>query len=178
MDLSNHYYNVHMIKISVLIWKKEIFLSHTKFLKYLLALQIENAKVLLWENWKDFWHLKVKKVPYISTWPMDPLKHLGNKDSKMIFQRKICLCLCQDSFHCTALLSFLQSIWFFLLNFRKTVDQLAEVGFEMIFYSFGSGFNLEADDISGLKADIAYANSRGKSFLNGKISVYVKIWKN
>ena len=43
------------------------------------------------------------------------------------------------------------------------MDQLAEVGFEMVFYSFGSGFNLEAEDISGLKADIAYANSKGKA---------------
>ena len=49
------------------------------------------------------------------------------------------------------------------LTSRKTVDQLAEVGFEMVFYSFGSGFNLEAEDISGLKADIAYANSKGKA---------------
>ena len=43
------------------------------------------------------------------------------------------------------------------------MDQLAEVGFEMVFYSFGSGFNLEAEDISGLTADIAYANSKGKA---------------
>jgi hypothetical protein len=49
------------------------------------------------------------------------------------------------------------------LTSRKTVDQLAKVGFEMVFYSFGSGFNLEAEDISGLKADIAYANSKGKA---------------
>ena len=30
--------------------------------------------------------------------------------------------------------------------FRNVVDQLADVGFEMIIYSFGSGFNLESDD--------------------------------
>lgn len=47
------------------------------------------------------------------------------------------------------------------LAFRKVVDQLTEVGFEMIFYSFGSGFDLEADDLSQLKADIAYANEKG-----------------
>ena len=31
----------------------------------------------------------------------------------------------------------------------------------MIFYSFGSGFDLEADNLTSLKADIAYANSKG-----------------
>ena len=61
-------------------------------------------------------------------------------------------------------------IYFHMTNgssvaFRKTVDQLAEVGFEMVFYSFGSGFNLEADDITTLKADIAYANSKGNKYL-------------
>jgi len=30
--------------------------------------------------------------------------------------------------------------------FRDTVDQLADVGFEMIVYSFGSGFDLESDN--------------------------------
>lgn len=47
------------------------------------------------------------------------------------------------------------------LAFRNVVDQLAEVGFEMIFYSFGSGFDLEAKDLSQLKSDIAYANKKG-----------------
>ena len=51
-------------------------------------------------------------------------------------------------------------------NFRATVDQLAEVGFDMIFYSFGSGFNLEkaANDnttLNLLREDIAYANAKG-----------------
>ena len=95
---------------------------------------------------------------------MDPLKHLGNIDFTITLNniskgKSVCPCLvCPHT-----VFTFLQStIWFFVLTFRKTVDQLAEVGFEMIFYSFGSGFNLEADDISGLKADIAYANSKGK----------------
>jgi len=30
--------------------------------------------------------------------------------------------------------------------FRSAVDQLADVGFEMIIYSFGSGFNLESEN--------------------------------
>ena len=30
--------------------------------------------------------------------------------------------------------------------FRSAVDQLADVGFEMIIYSFGSGFNLESNN--------------------------------
>ena len=60
-------------------------------------------------------------------------------------------------------------IYLINLTSRKTVDQLAEVGFEMVFYSFGSGFNLEAEDISGLKADIAYANSKGKALRNDQV---------
>jgi len=31
-------------------------------------------------------------------------------------------------------------------KFRELVDQLADVGFEMVIYSFGSGFNLESDN--------------------------------
>ena len=51
-------------------------------------------------------------------------------------------------------------------KFRETVDQLAEVGFDMIFYSFGSGFDLQTtvyNDtlLNALKDDIAYANSKG-----------------
>ena len=51
-------------------------------------------------------------------------------------------------------------------KFRETVDQLAEVGFDMIFYSFGSGFDLQTtvyNDtlLNALKADISYANSKG-----------------
>jgi len=30
--------------------------------------------------------------------------------------------------------------------FRDAVDQMADVGFEMIIYSFGSGFNLESEN--------------------------------
>jgi hypothetical protein len=44
------------------------------------------------------------------------------------------------------------------------VDQLAEVGFEMLLYSFGSEFDLESNDteyLSSLKADVAYAASKG-----------------
>ena len=51
-------------------------------------------------------------------------------------------------------------------KFRETVDQLAEVGFDMIFYSFGSGFDLQTtvyNDtlLNTLKSNIAYANSKG-----------------
>ena len=51
-------------------------------------------------------------------------------------------------------------------EFRQTVDQLAEVGFDMIFYSFGSGFDLQTTVynmtiLKQLKDDIAYANARG-----------------
>ena len=51
-------------------------------------------------------------------------------------------------------------------EFRQTVDQLAEVGFDMIFYSFGSGFDLQTTvynmtKLNQLKDDIAYANARG-----------------
>ena len=49
-------------------------------------------------------------------------------------------------------------------DFRSVVDQLADVGFEMVLYSFGSGFDLESNDteyLDSLKADIAYANARG-----------------
>ena len=44
------------------------------------------------------------------------------------------------------------------------MDQLSEVGFEMILYSFGSDFDMESTDqkyLDSLKADIAYANSKG-----------------
>ncbi len=60
-------------------------------------------------------------------------------------------------------------IYFHMMNsssieFRAVVDQLAEVGFEMVFYSFGSGFDLEtsnATEFDQAIADIAYANSKG-----------------
>jgi len=47
---------------------------------------------------------------------------------------------------------------------RSTIDQLADVGFEMLIYSFGSGFDMESNDtkyLAQMKADIAYANSKG-----------------
>lgn len=47
---------------------------------------------------------------------------------------------------------------------RKAVDQAAEVGFEMIILSFGSGFNTETDDPAHLRrwAEVAdYARSKG-----------------
>ena len=62
-------------------------------------------------------------------------------------------------------------IYFHMTNgeskqFRETVDQLADVGFDMIFYSFGSGFDLQAAAynstvLSALRDDIAYANAKG-----------------
>ncbi len=36
------------------------------------------------------------------------------------------------------------------LGFRRAVDQMAEVGFEMLIFSFGSGFKLETADASYL----------------------------
>ena len=41
---------------------------------------------------------------------------------------------------------------------------MAEVGFEMMIYSFGSGFSIESSNetyIQGIAADIAYAKSKG-----------------
>jgi hypothetical protein len=49
-------------------------------------------------------------------------------------------------------------------SFRQAIDQIAEVGFEMFIYSFGSGFRLETADptyIAQIKSDIAYAHSKG-----------------
>lgn len=47
---------------------------------------------------------------------------------------------------------------------RKTLDQMAEVGFEMLIYSFGSGFSLESQDaeyLGQVKRDISYAHKLG-----------------
>ena len=49
---------------------------------------------------------------------------------------------------------------------RETADQCAEVGFDMIWLSFGSGFDLEGilkdmPALNKLRDDIAYANSKG-----------------
>ena len=49
-------------------------------------------------------------------------------------------------------------------GFRSAIDQMAEVGFEMYIYSFGSGFRLEdlSDaNIEAISANIKYAQSKG-----------------
>lgn len=49
-------------------------------------------------------------------------------------------------------------------GFRSAIDQMAEVGFEMYIYSFGSGFQLEdlSDaNIEAISANIKYAQSKG-----------------
>lgn len=49
-------------------------------------------------------------------------------------------------------------------SFRAAVDQCAEVGFEMIIYTFGSGLNVENEDpayIAKVKADVEYAHGKG-----------------
>ena len=50
------------------------------------------------------------------------------------------------------------------ITFRNAVDQCAEVGFEMIIYTFGSGFNMEDERpeyLAQVKADIDYAHAKG-----------------
>ena len=50
------------------------------------------------------------------------------------------------------------------IGFKATVDQMSEVGFEMLIFSFGSGFRLETADpeyLKTIKDQIAYANSKG-----------------
>lgn len=47
---------------------------------------------------------------------------------------------------------------------RDVIDQLADVGFEMLLYSFGSGFNPESHDpayIKEIASIVSYAKSRG-----------------
>lgn len=49
-------------------------------------------------------------------------------------------------------------------SLREVMDQLADVGFEMLIFSFGSSFDMESDDpayLERMTADIAYANSKG-----------------
>ncbi len=49
-------------------------------------------------------------------------------------------------------------------TFRAAVDQCAEVGFEMIIYTFGSGLNMENEDpayLARVKADVDYAHAKG-----------------
>ncbi|CAF1288987.1 unnamed protein product [Didymodactylos carnosus] len=60
-------------------------------------------------------------------------------------------------------------IFFHMINgtsvaFRQAIDQMADVGFEMLIYSFGSGFDMESDNATYIKQiadDISYANSKG-----------------
>ena len=47
---------------------------------------------------------------------------------------------------------------------HSLLDQMAEVGFEMMIYSFGSGFKLESNDpayLNKVAKQIKYANSKG-----------------
>jgi len=49
-------------------------------------------------------------------------------------------------------------------GFQLEIDQMAQVGFEMLIYSFGSGFNLETADpayLATVKAQIDYAKKKG-----------------
>jgi hypothetical protein len=49
-------------------------------------------------------------------------------------------------------------------SIRRAVDQAAEVGFEMVIVTFGSGFDMENEDpayIARIKADVDYAHSQG-----------------
>ena len=49
-------------------------------------------------------------------------------------------------------------------GFKNAIDQMAEVGFEMLIFSFGSGFVLETNDtkyISKIKSQVDYAKSKG-----------------
>ncbi|KAG7357466.1 hypothetical protein IV203_002154 [Nitzschia inconspicua] len=49
-------------------------------------------------------------------------------------------------------------------SFRRVIDQMADVGFEMLIYSFGSGFDMETRDASYLQRirdQVCYAKSKG-----------------
>jgi hypothetical protein len=49
-------------------------------------------------------------------------------------------------------------------TFRNAVDQCAEVGFEMMIYTFGSGLNMESEDPAyraRIRADVDYAHRKG-----------------
>ncbi len=49
-------------------------------------------------------------------------------------------------------------------TFRNAVDQCAEVGFEMIIYTFGSGLDMEREDpayLAEIRADVDYAHAHG-----------------
>jgi hypothetical protein len=50
------------------------------------------------------------------------------------------------------------------IGFKRAIDQMADVGFEMLIYSFGSGFNLETADpiyLTKIRNQVAYARSKG-----------------
>ena len=50
------------------------------------------------------------------------------------------------------------------ISFRIAIHQMAEVGFEMLIYSFGSGFDMESRDaiyVDRIASDIKFANDRG-----------------
>lgn len=58
-------------------------------------------------------------------------------------------------------------------RFREAVDQCADVGFEMIIYTFGSGLNAESEDpsyLARIRADVEYA--RGKGIEVGAYSLF------
>jgi len=58
-------------------------------------------------------------------------------------------------------------------RFREAVDQCADVGFEMIIYTFGSGLNAESEDpayLARIQADVDYA--RGKGIEVGTYSLF------
>ena len=49
-------------------------------------------------------------------------------------------------------------------GFKETIDQMAEVGFDMLIFSFGSGFRLETADpayLKLIKGQVSYARSKG-----------------
>ena len=49
-------------------------------------------------------------------------------------------------------------------GFKLAIDQMAEVGFEMLIFSFGSGFRLETSDpkyLDTIRKQVAYAKSKG-----------------
>ena len=57
-----------------------------------------------------------------------------------------------------------------MAGFKNEIDQLAQAGFEMIIYSFGSGFNLETADpayLAQIKAQVDYAKSKGIADIGG-----------
>ena len=54
--------------------------------------------------------------------------------------------------------------YIFLYSQFENLDLLMQVGFEMMIYSFGSGFSLESDDptyLDNIRDDIAYAHWNG-----------------